>query len=381
MPGDSRALDVACGEAGFDGGDLLAAGQRNFVFASVAVDDVEAAALIAKACEQHQVGAAELQTPWLVASSSGVELIATLVEACRGRFGLTFHDKLFAFCDDLYDFTFRPLFGGHIGRDMSASVAMWTYGWLQDHADEAAQAVVQFLDYRRSLDPSDAPFWFATRRPPLSGQFTEHSFEAILRLVYAYRDVIVDDNARFWTLPRSFPWAVGHTANCYWAHMNHWGRTGRSLYVRCARSEALRVIVGKIAGEGEVDPGIIVAPGHEGRRADWLATPRAEFVDAKRHSSLQLADILARAGEALLANRLAGEGDALPTSLVKHGVGRPIYYDDGRVPQKRAALNGSYLLWLSALAELDGAGPDQDFRALYNQIETTWQEADPSAGA
>ena len=231
MPGESGALEVACGEAGFDGTDLLAAGQRNFVFASVAVGDVAAAAIIARACEQHQVGAAELQTPGLVASSPGVELIATLVEACQGRFALAFHDKLFSFCDDLYDFIFRPLFGGHIGRDLSASVAMWTFGWLQDqdHADEAAQAIVQFLDYRRSLDPADAPFWFATQRPRLSGQCTEHPFEAIPPLVHACRDVIVADNARFWTMPRTFPWAVGQTYNCYWAHMNHWGRTGRPL--------------------------------------------------------------------------------------------------------------------------------------------------------
>ena len=141
------------------------------------------------------------------------------------------------------------------------------------------------------------------------------------------------------------------------------------------------MIVSKVTDEGEVDPGIIVAPGTEGRRADWLATPRAEFVDAKQHPSLRLANILAHAGAALLANQLAGEGDALPTSLAKHGVGRPIYYDDGRVPQRRAALNGSYLLWLAALAELDGAGPEQDFRALYDQIEAAWQDADPSAGA
>ena len=33
------------------------------------------------------------------------------------------------------------------------------------------------------------------------------------------------------------------------------------------------------------------------------------------------------------------------------------------------------------LAELDGAGPDQDFRALYDRIEAAWQEDDPNSAA
>src|SRR5438045_9611594 len=90
-----KELYISCDEAGFGGTNLLAKEQRFFVFASVAVSDAEAAAIIAKACQGHGLSAAELQTPWLVGSSQGVALIATLVEACRGRFGLAFDDRLF----------------------------------------------------------------------------------------------------------------------------------------------------------------------------------------------------------------------------------------------------------------------------------------------
>jgi hypothetical protein len=376
-----KELYISCNEAGFGGTNVLAKEQRYFVFASVAVSDAEAAEIIAKACQEHGLSVAELRAPWPVGSPQGGTFIATLVKACKGRFGLAFHDKLFAFCEDLYDFSFWPLFGGHISGDMSLSAAMFACQWLEAHAGDARPAIAEFLRYRSSLEPADAPFWFNTIRPPLSGEYTEHPFEATLRLIHAYRDVIVAHNAKFWAgESRSLPWAVGHSANCYWAHMNHWGHIGRPLYVQCQDSPALRAITNKVTGEGEVDPGIIVVPGSEGRRVDWLATPRAIFADARRHPAIQLADVFARAGAGLLSGQLAEGVDALDASLSEHAIGRGFPYDIEHPKTRRAAMNGNFLLWLSARADDAGRGADQDFAALYHEIETAWQEeADSSA--
>ena len=53
------------------------------------------------------------------------------------------------------------------------------------------------------------------------------------------------------------------------------------------------MIVSKVTGEGEVDPGIIIVPGQRGV-VPTGCDAACQFVDANRHPSLQLADILPR---------------------------------------------------------------------------------------
>jgi hypothetical protein len=78
----------------------------------------------------------------------------------------------------------------------------------------------------------------------------------VLRFAYGYRDIITRDNARLNTmLPDARRWVVDLSAAGLWSHLNHWGRTGKLLSVRCDESKPLKSIAGEFTG-GDDDPGI-----------------------------------------------------------------------------------------------------------------------------
>ena len=337
-------LDIACDEAGFTGSDLLAKDQRYFAFASVAVSDAEAAGMIAKVRADHSITMPELKASKLLGSSRGRKAVAALMQACEGRYILSVHDKLMALCANLFEFIYEPVFKHNpwllYQKNMHRFVSMFTYMWLSEHESAG----------------------------------TEHPFESILRFAYGYRHIIIPDNANLRTIvPASIPWTLDLSTTCLWAHLNHWGRTGKLLSVQCDESKPLKVSADSMTGD-ENDPGIRRArqQGHK-QPLGWKLLQPIAFVDSQQHPSIQLADVLAGSAVACLSGRLPKGSDVIVEGVAEHGMGQSILpdYDHVNLENREVAVNAVIAYGLAERAE-KGENAYEHLAELYRQAEISW---------
>ena len=236
-------LDIACDEAGHTGPELLDKDQRYFAYASVAITDAEASEIVRQARANYPVQMPELKASRLMGSTQGRRLIVALLKAIEGRYIVSVNDKLLALCGWFFEYIYEPVYQADPSllyrKDLHRFVAMYAWLWMTDNESQARPTIEQFQRYMRSRDPADAPFLFDRPRPPLSLEGTEHPFETILRFAYGYRDIITADNAKLNTLPDGGRWTLDLSSSGLWSHLNHWGKTGKLLSVRCDASKPL----------------------------------------------------------------------------------------------------------------------------------------------
>ena len=82
----TEILEIACDESGHTGPNLLQKDQRYFAYASVAIGDTDAFAIIQKARTAHPVQMPELKARALMGSAQGRRLIASLLRDIEGRY-------------------------------------------------------------------------------------------------------------------------------------------------------------------------------------------------------------------------------------------------------------------------------------------------------
>jgi hypothetical protein len=377
----SEILDVACDEAGHTGPDLLQKNQRIFAFSSVAISDTEAFEIIRKASADHPVQMPELKASKLLASERGRKLIAALLAAIDGRYVVSVNDKLLALCGWFFEYIYEPVYQKNpkilYEKNFHRFVAMYTWLWMTDASSEAKRATEQFQKYMRSRDPADAPFLFANPRPPLSDTGTEHPFESVLRFAYGYRDIIIADNAHVNTMSADCGrWVLDLSASALWSHLNHWGRTGKLLSVRCDASKPLQAVSPAFTGD-ENDPAIRRARvHHKPEPLGWKLAEPIAFVDSRDHAAIQLADVIAGTAVALFTDGLLG-CEAIVDSISRHGHGHSILPDMDIInPANRsAAVNALILYDLAKRAERHG-DPYENLEAMYRMAEVSWARGD-----
>jgi hypothetical protein len=377
----NEILDIACDEAGHTGPDLLQKDQRMFAFGSVAMGDEEAFELIRKLRVEHPVQMPELKASKLLASERGRRLVAALLKALEGRYVVSVNDKLLALCGWFFEYIYEPVYQDNprllYEKNFHRFVAMYTWMWMTDAGSEARRAIGEFQAYMRSRDPADAPFLFANPRPPLSDDGTEHLFESILRFAYGYRNIIIADNARIDTETHDKGrWTLDLSASGLWSHLNHWGRTGKLLSVRCDASKPLKSIAANFTGDDN-DPGIRQARSkHDPEPLGWKLLEPVAFVDSRNHPAVQIADIVAGTAVALFSGNLTG-CEAIADSLAEHGHPHSILPDQDIInPANRsAAVNALILYDLAKRAERHG-DPYENLAAMYHIAEVSWARGD-----
>jgi hypothetical protein len=361
----SELLEVACDEAGHTGPDLLQKDQRMFAFGSVAISDAEAFEIIQKARTENPVQMPELKASKLLVTERGKKLIGTLLTAIEGRYVVSINDKLLALCGWFFEYIYEPVFQDNprllYEKNFHRFIAMYTYLWMTDPSSDAERAIEQFQKYMRSRDPKDAPFLFDNPRPPLSDNGTEHPFESVLRFAYGYRDIITADNAKLNTLlPDAGRWTLDLSASGLWSHLNHWGRTGKLLSVRCDASKPLQAIASKFTGDDN-DPAI--------RQARMKHNP--EPLGWKL-----LEPIVAGTTATLFANGLPG-CDVIVESISRHGHPHSILPDTEVIdPTTRAAAVNALMVYdLAKRADRHG-NPYENLEAMYRLAEVSWVKGD-----
>lgn len=377
-----ETLPISCDEAGHTGPDLLHKDQRFFAFSSVAISEEEAAQIIRKARMDNPVQMPELKAAKLLSSRSGRNLVEALLTACQGRYGATVNDKLMALCGWLFEYIFEPVFKDNprliYEKNLHRFVATYTYMWLSDTSSEARNTIEQFQKYMRSGNPADAPILFATPRPPLRDDGTEHPFESVLRFAYGYRNLIIPDNATLDTLlPDGGRWTLDLSASGPWSHLNHWGQFGKPLIVHCDASKPLESIVAQFTGD-ESDPGIMRQRlKRSSKPLGWKLAQPVAFVDSASHAAIQLADVIAGATVTFFTNTSSPELQSVGAQLMPHMLEDCILPDPENIDlsNRAVAVNAMILYELAKRAER-GADPHHDLDRWYHRAEVSFARGD-----
>lgn len=378
----NEILDITCDEAGHTGPDLLDKDQRLFSFGSVSIPDAEAFEIIEKARSLHPVQMPELKASRLIRSATGKKLISHVIKECNGRFAVNIHDKLLALCGWLFEYVYEPVYQ-HDNRllyekKLHQFVAMFTYLWMRGPDTQSRAAIEQFQKYMRSLNPSDAPFLFQHSKPLPSPNGEEHPFESVLHFATGYRDIIVGDNSRTAAVVGESGQWIDLSASALWSHLNHWGRTGKLLSIRCDASKPLRAIVGKFKGD-DSDAGIRMARerGHKGPLG-WKQIEPITFVDSRDSPAAQLADIVAGTTVSLFSadtvpDELKETAEIIQGSLLDDSI-MPDF--DVVNPRNRSAAVNALILYDMAQRAKRRGDPYEGLEEMYHFAEVSWAKGE-----
>ena len=374
----TEILEVSCDEAGHTGPDLLQAEQRFFGFGSVTISDDEAWSMIQTARRQHPIQMQELKSSKLVRSRNGCALIAELVEAAEGRYAFNVYDKLLALGGWLFEYIYEPVFQRDpwllYKKNLHRFVAMFCWLWFKEIGSEATEAIRQFQKYMRSQDEADAPLLFARIQEPLSDDGHDHPFELVLRFARGYRNIILADNSRLdTTLPDGGRWVLDLSTSALWSHLNHWGKTGKSLRVLCDASKPLQNVTQHFTGD-DSDPGIVRARQKQhDAPLGWKLTEPVSFVDSRDHPAIQLADVVAGTAVAHLMRGVPAALNDTIDRMYRHILPDTILPDMANVDlsQRAPAVNYLVLYDLAKRAE-QGSEPNAGLSNLYEQAEISW---------
>jgi len=378
-----QALDIACDESGFTGPDLLQPSQRIFAYASVNIGDLEAFELIREARSRYPVQMPELKASQLLKSPNGRKIVRHLAQACHGRFAVNVYNKLLALCGWVFEYIYEPIYQQDMRllyeKNFHLFVAMFIYIWVTADDETAKNAITQFQKYMRSKDPTDAPLFFAREWPLLDRGGAEDPFELVLRFAYGYRARITADNARLRTeLSDGGKWTLDLSASALWSHLNHWGKTGRPLKVRCDSSKPLMAFVGNMTG-GPDDPGIARARDlhRVEQQLGWHFAEPVSFVDSRGAPAIQLADIMAGAGLALANGNFGANEERIGEIFREHLLRDSIIPDEEVIDLKTRAAAVNWVI-LYDLAKRAEANADPHFRLaeIYRVAEVSWARGD-----
>jgi hypothetical protein len=354
---------------------LLDKDQRFFAFGSVSIDDAEADAVIKEGLRLYPVQMPELKASRLLRTARGQSLVRHVLAALQGRFVTSIHEKQYALCCWFFEYVFEPVFKEApwllYKKNLHRFVATITYVWLRINEAGAQERLDQFQLYMRTLDERQAPLLFAAAsaaRSPLSGD----PFQSILAFIRGYRAAILEDNSDLDSmLPDNGRWVLDLSTTSLWAHLNHWGKTGRPLALLCDESKPLRSHMATMTGDGN-DPGIRRSQA-KGRTTGmgWTYARPPQFVDSKHHPSVQLADIVA--GASVFAMQPGTADPAIRSLVIAHALGESIVPQPDCVdPTSREASVNAAILYRLAWKAQRGLNPYVGLKEDYEFAEASW---------
>jgi hypothetical protein len=371
-------LEIYCDEAGYTGSVLLDPAQLYFAYSSIAISDAEAKEIIASSRSRFPVQMPELKASKLLRSPRGMQLVGDVLKCVKGKYAVVVHDKVMALCAHFFEYIYEPVFNKSpwllYSKKLHVSVAMILYAWFLVREGDAPQALMEFQNYLRSLDPDKAPLLFGTIVRPQ--ELDRDPFDSVLRFARACRKEIAAVNQSIrQELPEEGKWLGDLATTSLWTHLNHWGSKGIPLALTCDTSKSLSANVGNLTGD-ENDAGILRArrKSYKGSLG-WRFHRPVEFGDSQSLAALQLADVVAGAAAYAIRRDLAVTEDIekLRNSLHAHVLPQCILPDFALFDpnNKQAAVNASMLYRLAQRAE-HGRDRFASLEEDYQRAEEAW---------
>ena len=379
-------LSIACDETGFTGSDLLASGQRYFVYASHRLDDSEAWEIVNKCRLLYPVQMPELKASKLLRTSRGRALMASIIAEAEGRFAITANNKPLALCGWLFEYIYEPVYRDFVSvlydKDFHRFVANFCWLLLYQGNHEASNAINEFQKFMRSGDVIDAPLLFEKAQRNQEEQNASNPFECILKFSTTYRDVIIQDNLHRTRIMNRFNrWVLDLSAASLWCHLNHWGAHGQPLRVYCDVSKPLEAIVENFTGD-QSDPAIVrVRELGKTEKFGWKLAGPIQFVDSRDHPSVQLADIIGGAAARICSSGVPEEFQEVAPILDAGMLPYSIFPDEEAVDisQRIPAVNYTILIE-SARRAGTGEHPYLGLSEFIAQAEVAWTRGELFAG-
>lgn len=277
---------IYCDEAGFTGDRMLDAQQPMFTYASVAIDEAEAAELVAQIRRTHRVEAKELKGARLMRSRAGRAVVLDTFALMRGRYLVTAYDKKLSLACKFFEYVFEPVLARNNSlfyeNDFHKFIATLVYTNFLFSEEAVVQIITQFERFMRSLDPQDAPILFDGQ----AGDSGIHeSLADIARFIDGYRDIILEESTHVGD------WVLYLSISALWSHLAHWGEHFDILRVFCDDSKPLRDLAPTLDVMVNRPDRVSVKVWGKKRPLTFNMAAPVEFGSSLQNPGVQLADV------------------------------------------------------------------------------------------
>lgn len=227
-------------EAGFTGNNLLNMDQPAFVYASVAIDPVQASALHSELISRFRVDGKELKGKNLVRYKRGQEAIAWLLAECRGYSRISVSNKKYALAGKFFEYVFEPVLSSNNALFYSIGfhkfIATIMYVLFNSHDAHAEEILREFEALMKTKDPDYLERLLSpvNQELSLSGPLGQ-----ILTFTLCHRDRIANEVGKLKGIDGVSKWALELTqTSLYWL-LSYWGERFECLDVYCDQSKPL----------------------------------------------------------------------------------------------------------------------------------------------
>ena len=361
MTTQTLAQTIFCDEAGFTGNHLLDEQQPAFAYASVAIEETDAAEVIRRLRRDSRLQGSELKGARLAKSTRGRAVIIDALRSIRGRYIASVHNKKFSLACKFFEYIYEPvlarnnsLFYAHGFHEFVAAL-IYMHFIVQD--EPTSNLVQQFEKFMRSLDPADAPILFTGTA---TNAASNEALLAVARFIDGYRNIILRESRYVGS------WVLDLSLTAFFAQIAQWGERFDVISVYCDDSKPLR----------DMTPAFTAMVGRTERTSMFFGQKRrpltfnlaqpVQFVSSASYAGVQLADVVS---SALVHAFKDPESDW--SQVVFHEV-QPHMHEDCIVPNlapldletPKGAVNALVLQELGARAE-QGADPLSGMSGFY----------------
>ena len=226
-------MPIYCDESGFTGNDALNTDQPYFSYASVNIEEQEAADYLREFRARHRINSLEVKGSALLSRPRGRDAVQELLVDMLPRSRLYISEKLFSLCGRFFEYVFEPLFVGHNGplyySAFNQYIAVLIYMSLFPY---------QGKDLRRLIETFEAVMRHKLRPEALfniSGHIQEEMM-MVGELMTIHQDAILnelDDR------PFLDKWILDDTFTALWSVLSSWTEVQSGLNVICDESKPL----------------------------------------------------------------------------------------------------------------------------------------------
>jgi hypothetical protein len=303
---------IFCDEAGFTGNNLMDAAQEVFVFASVAMEELQAKEVVDRIVRDYKLQSPELKGSRLLKTESGRRAITSIIKDCALYARLVSHLKKFALACKFFEYIFEPALADQnslfYGCEFHLFISNLLFAMLRTRDASAEMIFEEFSKFMR--DGSQAALEKLFPRKGLVVDYTSDPLAAISVFAMLNRRVIqeeLDSIRGDGTTPH---WILDLTTTSLFSVLSHWGEVYDELDVYCDQSKPIEADIDFLkVMVGRRDHVRLQMFGKD-RQYTFNLVSLPKLVDSKEHPGIQVADVFASAMARAFQQRYWGKADS-----------------------------------------------------------------------
>ena len=291
----SRTMGVQtifCDESGFTGNNLTDESQPTFVYAAIAITDLEAAEIVSSSMKQMAVSSIELKASTLLRTARGRRVIADVMQRLISKSVVQVVDKRFALSCKFFEYVFEPALSSNSGffyaKNFHNFVANLLYVSLVAQDVSAERAILGFQQFMRSRDDRDLKSFLG-----LELSTTGSAWRVMSDFASAYASDISSELDSLRANDGVGKWVLDLSSSSLFRVLAHLGDRFDELEVYCDDSKPIRAhksMIDTMVGRRSESRWVI---GDSDSAVTFNLVRPIQLVDSKKHPGIQVADLLA----------------------------------------------------------------------------------------